>query len=207
MGVVSLFVMPLPLGLFAWFWANQDLRKMNAGRMDGEGRGATQAGKVCGMISSLLLFAASCCTGLYCLVPLAYIALVAPPDEHRPAWDGPKQAGAPAPEKREEDEARKRKQRDETEAAARARQEEAKRRADAEAERKAAEDEKKRRAAEAKKAAADEELASERLKYAKKLLDQGKDDLAKERLEKIVNESPNTKAAAEAKKLLEKMSQ
>jgi hypothetical protein len=101
-----------------------------------------------------------------------------------------------------EQEALQGKRRAEDEAAEQARQEEAKRRAAAEVERKAAAAEKKRREAEAKKAAEDEEAASARLKYAKKLLDQGMSELAKERLKRIVKEWPNTRAAAEAKELL-----
>jgi hypothetical protein len=69
-GVLSLFIMPLPLGLLAWIWANEDLRKMNAGRMDPEGRGMTQAGKVCGILSSVLALAS-------CSVVLAYFLIIA----------------------------------------------------------------------------------------------------------------------------------
>lgn len=68
MGVLSLFIMPLPLGLLAWIWANEDLRKMNAGRMDPEGRGMTQAGKVCGILSSVLALASCCVVLVYFLV-------------------------------------------------------------------------------------------------------------------------------------------
>lgn len=39
------------LGIVAWVIANGDLREMDAGRMDPEGRGMTQAGKICGIIS------------------------------------------------------------------------------------------------------------------------------------------------------------
>jgi DNA-directed RNA polymerase subunit RPC12/RpoP len=96
-GVLSLFVMPLPLGLVAWCWANEDLRKMAYGKMNPEGRGSTQAGKVCGMISSLLSLSAFCCVGLYLLVPLVMMwgafaseeninrANNPPPAEHRSA--------------------------------------------------------------------------------------------------------------------------
>jgi hypothetical protein len=219
LGVLSLFVMPLPLGLLAWFWGSEDLKKMNAGRMDPEGRGSTQAGKVCGMISALLSLSVFCIVGLYFLGVLFLCGTIsgwrfggrgepvaAPPAEYHSTPDRPNPAEVPRPEKGEEEEALKRKQREEAEAAKRARQEEAERRAAAEAERKAAAAEKKRREAEAKKAAQDEELASERLKYAKKLIDRGEADVAKERLQKIVKEFPNTKAAAEAKALLEKMS-
>lgn len=42
------------LGLIAWVMANGDLRKMDAGVMDPEGRSMTQAGKICGIISVAL---------------------------------------------------------------------------------------------------------------------------------------------------------
>ena len=41
-------------GLPAWVMANEDLRLMETGRMDAEGRGLTQAGKVCGIIGTAL---------------------------------------------------------------------------------------------------------------------------------------------------------
>lgn len=38
-------------GIIAWVMGNGDLREMDAGRMDPSGRGLTQAGKICGIIS------------------------------------------------------------------------------------------------------------------------------------------------------------
>lgn len=38
-------------GIIAWVMANNDLREMAAGTMDPRGRGLTQAGKICGIIS------------------------------------------------------------------------------------------------------------------------------------------------------------
>jgi hypothetical protein len=57
-GILSLvFVVPLGviLGPVAWFGGGVDLREMDAGRMDPSGRGLTLAGKVCGMIGTLVL--------------------------------------------------------------------------------------------------------------------------------------------------------
>ena len=42
-------------GIIAWVMGNGDLREIDAGRMDPSGRGLTQAGKICGMISVILL--------------------------------------------------------------------------------------------------------------------------------------------------------
>jgi hypothetical protein len=54
MGILSFFFVPWVLGPLAWIWGNQDLKKMNAGVMDNSGRSATEAGKICGMISTIL---------------------------------------------------------------------------------------------------------------------------------------------------------
>ncbi len=47
LGLVCCFV----CGIVAWVLGNTDLREIDAGRMDPEGRGLTQAGKICGIIS------------------------------------------------------------------------------------------------------------------------------------------------------------
>ena len=38
-------------GIIAWVMGSGDLKEMDAGTMDASGRGLTQAGKICGMIS------------------------------------------------------------------------------------------------------------------------------------------------------------
>ena len=53
LGILGL-VMCFPLGIGAWVMGNNDLAAMSAGNMDPEGRGLTQAGKVCGMVGVLL---------------------------------------------------------------------------------------------------------------------------------------------------------
>lgn len=42
------------LGVIAWVMGNSDLREMDCGRMDRNGRGLTQAGRVLGMVQTLL---------------------------------------------------------------------------------------------------------------------------------------------------------
>lgn len=37
-------------GIIAWVMGNNDLREIDAGRMDPAGRGLTQAGRICGII-------------------------------------------------------------------------------------------------------------------------------------------------------------
>jgi hypothetical protein len=54
LGILSLFMCGLFTGIPAWVMANSDLREMDAGTMDPSGRGATQAGKICGIISVVL---------------------------------------------------------------------------------------------------------------------------------------------------------
>ena len=51
LGIVCCFI----CGIIAWVMGNGDLREIDAGRMDPSGRGLTQAGKICGMISVILL--------------------------------------------------------------------------------------------------------------------------------------------------------
>lgn len=50
LGIVCCFI----CGIIAWVMGNNDLREMTEGRMDPSGRGLTQAGKICGMISVIL---------------------------------------------------------------------------------------------------------------------------------------------------------
>ena len=62
LGIISLAVMftgacaflTLPLGLPAWLMGNHDLKRMEAGYMDNEGEGATQAGRICGIIGTII---------------------------------------------------------------------------------------------------------------------------------------------------------
>jgi hypothetical protein len=50
LGIVCCFI----CGIIAWVMGNNDLRDMAAGRMDPTGRGLTQAGKICGIVSVVL---------------------------------------------------------------------------------------------------------------------------------------------------------
>lgn len=54
LGILGIVVCTI-CGIIAWVMGNNDLREMAAGRMDPAGRGLTQAGKICGMISVILL--------------------------------------------------------------------------------------------------------------------------------------------------------
>jgi hypothetical protein len=52
-GILGL-VICMPLGIVAWVMGNTDLKAMDAGTMDPEGRGITHAGKIIGMIATIL---------------------------------------------------------------------------------------------------------------------------------------------------------
>ena len=53
-----------PLGVVAWILGNSDLKEIDAGAMDPEGRSLTQAGKICGIIASILLIVSILAVGL-----------------------------------------------------------------------------------------------------------------------------------------------
>lgn len=54
MGILGLFTLPFIFGPIAWMWANEDLRKMRRGLMDPEGKGSTEAGKIMGIIATVI---------------------------------------------------------------------------------------------------------------------------------------------------------
>ena len=54
LGILGI-VLCAPLGIVAWVMGSGDLKEMDAGTMDPSGRGNTQAGKICGIIGTILL--------------------------------------------------------------------------------------------------------------------------------------------------------
>ena len=54
LGILGLIVCG-PLGIAAWVMGSGDLKQMDAGAMDTSGRGNTQAGKICGIIGTILM--------------------------------------------------------------------------------------------------------------------------------------------------------
>lgn len=50
LGLLCCFI----FGIVAWAMGSADLKEMDAGRMDPSGRGLTQAGQICGIISAVL---------------------------------------------------------------------------------------------------------------------------------------------------------
>jgi predicted Zn finger-like uncharacterized protein len=63
-------VVGLPFGIIAWVMGRGDMQKMDAGVMDPQGRGTTQAGKVCGIIGTVI-------DGALVLLCVGYIAFIA----------------------------------------------------------------------------------------------------------------------------------
>jgi len=58
LGILSLIVCGF-LGIPAWIMGNNDLKEMDAGTMDPSGRSATNAGRICGLIATILLIIAA----------------------------------------------------------------------------------------------------------------------------------------------------
>ncbi|MGZ4961342.1 MAG: DUF4190 domain-containing protein [Limisphaerales bacterium] len=53
LGILGL-VLCGPLGIAAWVMGNGDIKQMDAGTMDPSGRGTTNAGRICGIIATIL---------------------------------------------------------------------------------------------------------------------------------------------------------
>jgi hypothetical protein len=54
LGILGLVVCG-PLAIVAWLLGSSDLKEMDAGSMDSSGRGLTNAGKICGIIGTILM--------------------------------------------------------------------------------------------------------------------------------------------------------
>jgi len=54
LGILGLLLCPI-FGPIAWLMGKGDLAEMDAGQMDPEGRGLTQAGWICGIIGTVFM--------------------------------------------------------------------------------------------------------------------------------------------------------
>ncbi len=54
LGILGLIICG-PLAIVAWVMGSSDLKQIDAGTMDPAGRGTTQAGRICGIIGTILL--------------------------------------------------------------------------------------------------------------------------------------------------------
>jgi hypothetical protein len=100
-GIISI-VMPqcgigLILGILAWVWGNADLRAMEAGEMDPEGRSLTHAGKICGMVGTAFGVLMILAGIAYLLFFVAFFAAMPAPAPPAPPPPAVQQAPAPAP--------------------------------------------------------------------------------------------------------------
>jgi len=64
LGILGLVVCG-PLGIAAWVMGSGDLKEMDAGTMDPAGRGTTQAGKICGIIGTILFILSLVLLGVF----------------------------------------------------------------------------------------------------------------------------------------------
>jgi predicted Zn finger-like uncharacterized protein len=65
LGILGLVTgLAIILGPIAWVMGNNDLKEIRAGRMDPEGESTTNAGRICGIIATILgIFQVVCCVG------------------------------------------------------------------------------------------------------------------------------------------------
>jgi len=54
LGILGLIICA-PLAIVAWVMGSGDIKQMDAGTMDPSGRGTTNAGRICGIIGTILL--------------------------------------------------------------------------------------------------------------------------------------------------------
>lgn len=54
LGILGLVICQ-PIGIAAWVMGSGDLKQIDAGQMDSSGRGLTSAGRICGIVATILL--------------------------------------------------------------------------------------------------------------------------------------------------------
>lgn len=67
LGILGLVTCAI-LGIIAWVMGNNDLQAMDSGQMDRSGRDMTQAGRVCGMIATILWLASLFIAFIYIII-------------------------------------------------------------------------------------------------------------------------------------------
>jgi hypothetical protein len=75
LGILSFVLCGIFTAIPAWVMGSGDLKAMDAGQMDPSGRGLTQAGKICGMIGTLLFVAGAVAALLFFLLAAGGAAL------------------------------------------------------------------------------------------------------------------------------------
>jgi hypothetical protein len=69
---IPLSIVGLVLGIMAWVMGGNDLKQMNAGTIDPDGRGMTMGGYVCGIIGTVLRIAELVCTCVGVVIGLIF---------------------------------------------------------------------------------------------------------------------------------------
>jgi uncharacterized membrane protein YidH (DUF202 family) len=72
LGIIGL-VACAPVGIAAWVLGNNDLKAMDAGQMDPEGKQLTQVGKILGMVATILMIVGMCIGIAYFIFVIAII--------------------------------------------------------------------------------------------------------------------------------------
>jgi hypothetical protein len=72
LGIIGL-VACAPVGIAAWVMGNGDMKEMEAGRMDPEGKQLTQVGKILGMVATILMIVGMCIGIAYFIFVIAII--------------------------------------------------------------------------------------------------------------------------------------
>ncbi|HVK16294.1 MAG TPA: DUF4190 domain-containing protein [Fimbriiglobus sp.] len=68
LGIIGLVMSCGPVGIAAWIMGNNDMKAMEAGQMDPEGKQLTQVGKILGMVSALLMIIGLCVGGGFIVI-------------------------------------------------------------------------------------------------------------------------------------------
>ena len=76
LGILGLVICQI-CGVIAWILANGDLKEMDAGRMDPSGRSNTQAGKICGIIATVMMCLGLVLTLVWLLFFVVFVGAVA----------------------------------------------------------------------------------------------------------------------------------
>jgi hypothetical protein len=75
LGILSLVTgLAIILGPIAWSMGHTDMREIRAGRMDPEGEGSTNAGRICGMIGTILGIVGIVFCFLYMILITAFVS-------------------------------------------------------------------------------------------------------------------------------------
>lgn len=70
LGILGLVLCPI-CGIVAWVMGNGDIKKMETGEMDPSGLSQTKAGKICGIIATILMIVGIVVYGIIVAIAIA----------------------------------------------------------------------------------------------------------------------------------------